>query len=154
MVDAVGTTKYAYTAGNQLLTEDGPFASDTVTNTYVNRLRTALRLQQATGLWTNGFGWDMAGRLTNVTSPAGAFGYTHTALYNGYAGRLVQQLGLPSGAYVTNLYDSVARLLSTRLKSSGGSTLDAAIYGYNAGNQRTAYTNFPELPRNVRALQL
>ena len=79
--------------------------------------------------------------MTNVTSAAGAFGYTHTALYSGYSGRLVQQLGLPSGAYVTNLYDPVARLLGTRLKSSGGSTLDAALYGYNAGNQRTAYTN-------------
>ena len=30
MVDAVGTNVYSYTAGNQLLTEDGPFASDTV----------------------------------------------------------------------------------------------------------------------------
>jgi len=112
-----------------------------VTNTYVNRLRTALGLQQATGLWTNGFGWDLAGRLTNVTSAAGAFGYTYTALYSGYSGRLVQQLGLPSGACVTNLYDPVARLLSTRLKNSGGTTLDWALYGYNTGNQRTTYTN-------------
>jgi len=49
---------YAYTTGNQLWTEDppspglwrarGPFASDTVTNTYVNRLRTGLALQQPT----------------------------------------------------------------------------------------------------------
>ena len=30
MVDAVGTTKYSYTAAGQLLTEDGPFNSDTV----------------------------------------------------------------------------------------------------------------------------
>src|SRR5207302_237875 len=30
MVDGVGTTVYTYTTGNQLLTEDGPFASDTV----------------------------------------------------------------------------------------------------------------------------
>ena len=141
MVDAAGTTKYVYTAGNQLLSEDGPFASDTVTNLYVNRLRTALGLQQPTGQWTNGFGWDEAGRLSGVTSPAGTMDYTHTALYEGYAGRLVQQLGLPSGAYVTNLYDPVARLLSTRLKNSGGSTLDSALYGYNAANQRTAYTN-------------
>ena len=41
MVDASGTTKYAYTAGNQLWTEVQPFASSTLTNTYVNRLRTA-----------------------------------------------------------------------------------------------------------------
>jgi hypothetical protein len=133
--------KYAYTAGNQLLTEDGPFTSDTVTNTYVNRLRTALSLQQPTGVWTNGFGWDLAGRLTNVISPAGTFAYTYTALYSGYAGRLVHELGLPSGAYITNFYDPVARLLGTTLKSSGGSALDAALYGYNAGNQRIADAN-------------
>ena len=55
MVDAAGTTKYGYDAAGQLLTEDGPFASDIVTNTYVNRLRTAMSLQQPTGVWTNGF---------------------------------------------------------------------------------------------------
>jgi hypothetical protein len=52
LVDAAGTTKYSWTAGNQLLTEDGPFVSDTITNTYVNRLRTKMDLQQPTGLWT------------------------------------------------------------------------------------------------------
>jgi YD repeat-containing protein len=55
MVDASGTTKFAWTAGNQLWTEDGPFTSDTVTNTYVNRLRTALALQQPrSGLTASG----------------------------------------------------------------------------------------------------
>jgi len=53
MVDAAGTTKYTYTAGNELYTEDGPFSSDTVTNTYLNRLRTVLALQQPTGYWTS-----------------------------------------------------------------------------------------------------
>jgi YD repeat-containing protein len=73
MVDSVGTTKYTYTAAGQLFTEDGPFASDTVTNTYVNRLRTALGLQRPSGKWTNGFAYDLARRLTNVVSPAGSF---------------------------------------------------------------------------------
>jgi RHS repeat-associated protein len=77
MVDANGTTKYTYTAGNQVWTEiQGPTAA-TVTNTYANRLRTVLTLQQAPGrpLWTNAFGYDAAGRMTNVTSPAGNFSY-------------------------------------------------------------------------------
>ena len=60
-------------AGGLLYTEDGPFTSDTVTNTYINRLRTTLSLQQPTGAWTNRFGWDAAKRLTNVTSQAGSF---------------------------------------------------------------------------------
>ena len=49
MVDALGTTKRTYDLVGQLLTEDSPFASDTVTNTYANRLRNALSLQQPTG---------------------------------------------------------------------------------------------------------
>jgi hypothetical protein len=48
MVDGIGTTKYTYNAAGQLLTEDGPFASDTVANTYANRLRVGLSLQQPT----------------------------------------------------------------------------------------------------------
>ncbi len=141
MVDSLGATRYTYTAAGQLLTEDGPFTSDTVTNIYTNRRRVGLSLQQPTGLWTNGFGWDGAGRLTNVTSPAGGFRYTYTALGSGLAGRLVQELGLPNGAYITNFYDPVARVLGTLLKNSGGTTLDAALYGYNEANQRTASTN-------------
>src|SRR5215208_4302368 len=71
VVDAVGTTKYIYTKAAQLLTEDGPFTSDAVTNTYASRLRTALALQQPTGSWTNGFIYDAARRCTNAISPAG-----------------------------------------------------------------------------------
>ncbi len=43
MVDAAGTTHYGYTAMSQLLTEDGPFASDTVTSLYNNGLRMGRR---------------------------------------------------------------------------------------------------------------
>jgi len=43
-VDAADDTVYAYTGGGQLFTETGPFASDTVTNTYVQRMRVALSL--------------------------------------------------------------------------------------------------------------
>jgi hypothetical protein len=44
MVDAAGATVYAYACAGRLFTEDGPFGSDTVTNTYANGLRTALGL--------------------------------------------------------------------------------------------------------------
>jgi len=60
MVDGPGTTRYAYDAADQLLT-GGEFASDIVTNMYSNRRRLPLSLQQPTGSWTNGFGWDLAG---------------------------------------------------------------------------------------------
>jgi RHS repeat-associated protein len=137
MVDGVGTTIYTYTTGGQLLTEDGPFASDTVTNGYTERMRVSLGLQQPTGAWTNGFIYDPSGRLTNVTSQAGAFGYL---FYSGVQ-NLPASVRLPNTSYVTNFYDSVARLTGTLLNNSGNTTLDSAGYGYNQASQRTAFTN-------------
>jgi len=133
MVDAVGTTAYGYAAGGQLWTEDGPWSSDTVTNSYNNRLRTALGLAQPTGAWTNGFGYDAMKRLTNVTSQAGTFAYT----YRSQPSTLIAQLLLPNTSYITNTYDSVARLTGTWLKTSTNGTLNSHEYSYNAGHQRT-----------------
>jgi len=138
MVDASGTTAYTYTLGNQLLTEDGPFPSDTITNIYVNRLRTELDLQQPLGLWTNKFVYDNARRLTNVTSPAGAFGYTPGATAPSSA--LIKKLLLPNTSYITNVYDGNARLTSTYLKKSDSSDFDYYVYIYNPANQRTNLT--------------
>jgi len=137
MVDGVGVTKYTYTSGGLLYTEDGPFASDTVTNLYSNRMRVGLGLQQPTGYWTNGFGYDDVKRLTNVTSPAGAFAYSYDATRL----RLPNGIALPNSSYITNFYDVNARLLSTTLYNSSGTALDAATYGYNAANQRTNFAN-------------
>jgi RHS repeat-associated protein len=134
MVDAAGTTKYAYAAGGQLWTEDGPFSNDTVTNSYNNRLRTALSLAQPTGKWTNSFGYDPAKRLTNVTSQAGSFAYL---LPDTRPSTLVTRLSLPNTSYITNTYDSVARLTGTWLKKNDGTTLNSHEYTHNPGNQRT-----------------
>ncbi|HEV2393364.1 MAG TPA: RHS repeat-associated core domain-containing protein [Verrucomicrobiae bacterium] len=140
MVDGLGTTAYGYTAAGQLLTEDGPFASDTVTNTYSNRQRVALGLQQPTGSWTNAFAYDAARRMTNVVSPAGPFAYQYLAK-SGLSPRLVARLSLPNTAYITNQYDGVSRLTETLLNNSANSALDSALYGYNPASQRTTFTN-------------
>jgi len=42
MVDGVGTTTYGYDAVGQLLSEDGPWADDTVSYSYNNRLRASV----------------------------------------------------------------------------------------------------------------
>ncbi|HEU5122456.1 MAG TPA: hypothetical protein VFW05_00175, partial [Verrucomicrobiae bacterium] len=139
MVDAVGTTKYTYTIGGQLWTEDGPFANDTVTNIFSSRLRVEMDLQQPTGMWTNQFGYDSAKRLTGVTSPAGAFTYTLGA--TAPASPLIKTLLLPNTSYITNIYDGNARLLGTWLKKNDNTTLDFATYGYNLGNLRIGFTN-------------
>ena len=134
MVDAAGTTKFTYYAGGLLNTEDGPWASDTVTYTYNNaRLRSGLSLQQPTGTWTNGFTYDAAHRLSTVTSPAGTFTYSYKV---GQASRLPIKLALPNTSYITNTYDSVARLTGTYLDNSANTVLDKSEYLYNTGNQR------------------
>src|SRR5215831_14776958 len=135
MIDASGTNTYTYTAGNQLLTEDGPFASDTVTNIYVNRLRTKLVLGQPTGVWTNAFAYDPSHRLTNVTSAAGSFAYLYPK-----PSTLVSRLTLPNTSYITNTFDAFARLSGTYLNNSGNSTLDSYAYTYNSLDQRTLIT--------------
>ncbi len=135
LVDAVGTTRFTYAAGGQLATEDGPWNNDTITYGYLNRLRASLSLQQPVGVWTNGFRYDAAWRLTNVTSRAGAFDYLHA-----YASPLPLRVSLPNTSYITNTYDPVGRLLGTVLKKSDHATLNKHEYTYNAGHQRTRQT--------------
>ena len=66
MVDAAGTTKCTYTSAGNLLTEDGPWTSDTVTYAYhstVPGLRTSLTAQQPSSSWSQTYGYDAAKRL-------------------------------------------------------------------------------------------
>ena len=116
--------------------EDGPFASDSVTNTYQNRLRTGLALQQPTGAWTNGLGYDGAARLTNVVSQAGSFHYSFAP----GAQNPVSSVALPNTAYITNTFDAVGRLTGTYLKNSGNTVLNKHEYVSNVANQRTQET--------------
>jgi hypothetical protein len=122
MLEAVGTTTYAYTTGGQLWTQDGPFASSTVTNTYQNRRRISLKLQQPAEAWTNGFGYDVVGRLTNATSQAGTFGYTIGGASS--ASPQPKKIRLPNTSYITNTWDSVARLTGTFLRLAHADDLD------------------------------
>ena len=133
----MGTTYYGYDAEGQLLSEDGPWTNDTVTYTYTNRLRASLSLPAPNSdPWTQTYAYDGARRLANTTSTAGSFGYT----YDGTRQLQVKKLALPNSAYITNTYDSMARLLSTELENSGNTILNAHVYGYNVGNQRTDQT--------------
>jgi RHS repeat-associated protein len=134
MVDAVGTTVYGYDTVGELLSEDGPWSNDTVSYHYQNRLRTGLSVPSSDGpAWAEGYGYDLARRLTSVSSYAGVFSYA----YDPVALQQVDQLNLSRGAYITNVYDSSARLTGTWLMNSGGTNLDSYAYGYNQANQRT-----------------
>ena len=140
MVDAVGTTVYSYDGVGQLLSEDGPWANDTVSYSYANRLRTGLSVQAPNAsAWTQSYAYDSARRLTSAASAAGSFNYTLGGASP--ASPLVKTLSLPNGALITNSYDNVARMLSTKLLNSSGAALDSENYAFNAANQRTAETN-------------
>jgi RHS repeat-associated protein len=146
MIDAAGTSYFTYTSAGNLLTEDNPWsATDTVTYGYhasVPGLRTSLSLQQPTGSWTNGYIYDAAKRLTNVTSQAGTFSYDYIVT-NGsatVAALLVKKLTLPNTSYITNGYESVGRLYDVWLKNNSDGQLD--YHGYDsdlAGRRVTFY---------------
>jgi len=136
MIDAAGTTRYAY-ANGMLVSEDGPWASDTVSYGYNNaRLRSQLAILQPTGnAWTNSYGYDSARRLTGVTSPAGTYGYQFTG-----PGTLVARLDQPGGFWVTNTFDGRGRLTDTTLYDNTSTILNRHGYTLNDANQRTTIT--------------
>lgn len=142
MVDAVGSTKFTWTDGDQLLTEIPPWDSAGVTNTYVNRLRTSMKLVQLFAPpWTQNYGYDDLMRLTSVVSPAGDFAYDYAT---GSASDLVTHLHLPgdNGSYqfyINNQYDGLARLTNTVLNTPV-TAANSHAYAYNAGSQRTQQT--------------
>ena len=93
MMDTLGTTRYAYDRVSQLLSEDGPWDSDTVSYTISNRLRTGLSLQAPNAsTWEQSYAYDAAWRLTNTASPAGAFTYSYTTTAGTTPGRLIEKL--------------------------------------------------------------
>ena len=107
-----------------------------MTNTYSSRQRVALGLQQPTGAWTNGFIYDPAKRLTNVTSQAGTFSYNYLTPINYQP----STINLPNTSYITNRYDTVARLLETDLRKNDTTVLDSYTYLYNLAGQRSNLT--------------
>ena len=134
----MGTTRYTWNAIGQLLNEDGPWSDDTVTLSYQNRRRTGLSVTQPNAAaWSQSYAYDVAKRLTNITSGAGAFGYLYAASGIRYQ---PATLLLPGGNAITNEFDSVARLTSTRLLNPQLSTLNQHRYTYNLAGERTQQT--------------
>jgi RHS repeat-associated protein len=147
MLDAVGTTRYGYTVFGALQSEDGPWDDDTVTNSYTaNRLRSGLNLAQPNATaWAQSYAYDAASRLTNITSPAGAFGYSYAPVgADSTPSHLIRKLTLPGGSAFTNQFDEQARHVGTWLRNSGGTLLNAHTYDYNDLDQRIKQTRMVE----------
>ena len=131
MLDSLGSTVFSYDAAGELLSAGGLWSNDTVSYAYTNRLRASLSV----GVWSQTYGYDAARRLKCLTSPAGTFGYVYGA--PSIASALVDEITLPNSAFITNTFDSVARLTGTYLKNNGNNVLDGYTYVYNQFGQRT-----------------
>ena len=71
MADASGTTAFTYTPAGQLLSENGSWANDTVTNGYTQRLRTALGLAQPSDSWLHSYQYDPLDLRTGIARNLG-----------------------------------------------------------------------------------
>ncbi len=138
MSDAAGTTTFTYTDAGHLASEDGPWASDTVTSSYhatAPRLRTGLTVQQPSGSWAHTYGYDAARRLRTITGPAGTFTYTHKG-----PGTVWTNLALPNTSAITNAFDTGGRLTGIWLRNNAGTILNKHVYLYNGYGQRQRQT--------------
>src|SRR5437667_564391 len=144
MIARICTTEFGYDPNGTLRSEDGPWANDTVSYGYnTGRLRSSATLQQANASsWVQSYLYDSMRRLTNVVSAAGTFAYTYDAGLGGVtaASGLIRKLSLPGGSYITNAFDTVARLSDTWLKDSAGGILNRHSYVYDVGGERTKQT--------------
>lgn len=144
MVDGIGSTVFRWTDGNQLASEDGPWANDMLSYGYTARQRTSLMLQQPNAsAWTQSYAYDEYWRLTNVTSPAGVFVTQYKDVWASgvqMVPELVWRLDLPGGSWIQNEQDDLGRLLSTVLRKTDWTVLNSHSYEYNPGHQRTKQT--------------
>jgi RHS repeat-associated protein len=109
-------------------------ASDTVSYSYANQLLSGVNVSAPnTSPLTQTFAYDATDRLTNIVSNVGVF----SLLYTESNSRQNLRLAFPNGAYITNAYSSVARLLNTVLKDSANAVVDSHTYDYNIAGQRT-----------------
>lgn len=137
MVDAAGSSTYTYDQVGQLLSEDGPWPSDSVNYSYTNRLRLSMSVSAPNQApWVQNYTYDSIRRLTNIVSTAGEFGY----VYDPVQLQRVDEMTLPDGNYITNAFDNVARETLTELVNNQGTNLDSYAYGYNVASQRTSVT--------------
>ena len=137
MVDGFGSTVFAWTDGDQLAGETGPWAA--VNYTYNNaRQRSAMSLSQPGVLpWTQGYGYDTVMRLASTVSPAGNFTYSYFNFAYSGSDR-VDKLNY-GNSYVQNKYDYLARLTGTALHVPSPFTSPASQfqYSYDVGSERT-----------------
>lgn len=137
LTDSAGTVARSYASwgafAGALATEDGPWASDTITVARSARRLSTLTLAQPSGgnrSWS--FGYDGLNRLRTLNGNAGNFTFD----YAGAAGRLIAT-HLPGGNLITNWFDPAGQLLHRALKTAGSTVLDVFDYTHDLTGLRT-----------------
>jgi YD repeat-containing protein len=129
MADGTGTTGFTWTGGDQLASEQGPWADDLVTYTYANRLRNTMAIAAPNSdPWLQSYVWDSTSRLTNTTTAAGVFSYTYIG-----GSDQVSHLSEPGSGYdEIHGYDGLGRVNSLMWNNQ-----PQLAYSYDQGSQRT-----------------
>ena len=78
--------------------------------------------------------------MPNIVGSVGRVTSYNSTYKVGQAFRLPIKLSLANTSYITNTYDSVARLTGTYLDDNSNTVLDKAEYLYNTANQRIRLT--------------
>jgi len=145
MTDSAGLTPTTFTYqslgafASGLLSEVGPWTSDTVTLTYGNGLMTNLNLAQLSGSVSQGYAYDKQLRLQSLASSlAGAFNFSYNA-----AGGQISAITSPADSII-QAFDAIGNLKSTTLKDQYQSTIDAMTYCYNAASIITNLVRSPD----------
>src|SRR6185312_9146323 len=135
MIDASGTTTYAYDARNRFLTKATP--EGTLTYTYDPSGNVAsIDSSNANGT-SVAYAWDAANQLVSVTD--NRLGGMTTAAYTA-TGRPAS-LAQPNGVGVTYAYDSLDRVLSMAWKKGAGAAFASFAYTYSPRGQRLTATD-------------
>jgi RHS repeat-associated protein len=134
MADRIGTTAFAWTAGGQVASEDGPWANDTVSYGYSQRQQTSMSINLSQNFV---YSYGAARRMAEITSAAGTFDYSYQVGQNLSPAFLVRGISLPNYASISNHFDAVRRLDYTALADKWGHVLDGYAYTHDPLGLRT-----------------
>jgi len=131
MSDAAGSTTYAYQDScPHVVSENGPYSSDTITYAYND----AKRLSGIVFFgYTNAIEYDAIGRIASVTGREGTNSYAYMA-----NGALPVTLQRANGTDAIYAYDSLMRLTNLVNRFSDQSILSSFAYTYNNADLRIA----------------
>ena len=134
MIDALGTTSFTWTPGNQLASEQGPWESDTVSYSYNQRFLTSLNLTQPSASpWSVAYTYNTRQQLNTVTSPAGTFTYEFYGVVYDWPYFIL----LPTNGMTIYYYlDGLARLTNTTLYAGSGNVINTHGYGFDNASRR------------------